>query len=113
MIRLLPPGGVFSARYRLPPGVTSAIRGERVAVVDDVISAGSSVRATTAALASAGATTLVVGAFVVLGHTAVTHFTREHIPIEALEYRDFNLWVPGDCPLCLAGVPVEDRGHKA
>src|SRR6185436_16696874 len=32
--------GLFTARYQLPPGQRSHVRGERVAVVDDAISAG-------------------------------------------------------------------------
>jgi orotate phosphoribosyltransferase len=102
-------GDLFHARYRLPPELNRRAGGERIAVVDDVISAGSSVRATIVALAAARATTVVVGACVVLGETAVTHFARERIPVEALEYAEFNLWAPGDCPLCRAGVSLENR----
>jgi len=100
---------LFHARYRLPPELNRRVGGEKIAVVDDVISAGSSVRATIVALASARATTVVVGAFVVLGRTAATHFAGERIPVEALEYDEFNLWSPVDCPLCRAGVPLENR----
>jgi orotate phosphoribosyltransferase len=76
--------------------------------VDDVISAGSSVRATIAALASAGATVSVVAAPLVLGDAAVTHFAREGIPIETLGRRAFSLWAPDECRLCGEGVPLED-----
>jgi orotate phosphoribosyltransferase len=108
----VPTGDLFSARYRLPSGLNGRIFGERIAVVDDVISAGSAVRATTDAVASARASTVVVGAFVVLGKTAVAHFARERMPVEALEFDEFNLWAPDDCPLCRARVPLEDRGHE-
>jgi orotate phosphoribosyltransferase len=104
-------GGLFNATYRLPPEIRRCVRGEAIAVVDDVISAGSSVRATMAALASAGATTTVVGAFVVLGQSALTHFARERIPVEALEHDEFNLWPPTDCPLCRADVALENRAQ--
>lgn len=100
--------GLFKAEYRLPGELRRRVRGERVAVVDDVISAGSSVRATVAALASAGASVAVVAAPLVLGDAAVTHFAREGVPLEALGRRDFSLWTPHECPLCRDGVPLAD-----
>jgi orotate phosphoribosyltransferase len=109
-----PNPGLFKAAYRLPPELSRRVRGERVAVVDDVISAGSSVRATIAALTTAGASTIVVGAFMVLGDTAVTHFASQRVPVEFLGHRDFSLWQPADCPLCQAGPPLEDpRGPSS
>jgi orotate phosphoribosyltransferase len=103
-----PEPGLFRAEYRLRSELTRRVRGERVAVVDDVISAGSSVRATIAALAAAGASTAVVGALLVLGGAAVAHFAGQRTPVEALGRRDFSLWEPADCPLCRAGPPLED-----
>jgi orotate phosphoribosyltransferase len=100
--------GLFKAGYRLPPELRRRVRGERVAVVDDVISAGSSTRATIAALTDAGASPLVVGTFLVLGDTAVAHFASQGVPVETLGRRDFNLWKPADCPLCREGPPLED-----
>jgi orotate phosphoribosyltransferase len=100
--------GLFAARYELPPELQERVRGERVAVVDDVISAGSSVRATVAALAGEDATVAVVAALLVLGTAAKLHFADRGIPLESLEERDFHLWTPGECPLCLEGPPLED-----
>lgn len=100
--------GLFKAEYNLPAVVRQRVRGQRVAVVDDVISAGSSVRASAAALTAAGALTVVIGALLVLGDRAVTHFADKGIPVEALEYRDFVCWQPGECPLCRADSPLED-----
>jgi orotate phosphoribosyltransferase len=103
-----PNPGLFKAEYRLPPELSRRVRGERVAVVDDVISAGSSVRATIEALTVAGASTVAIGAFVVLGETAVAHFATQQVSVETLARRDFNLWKPVDCPLCRAGHRLED-----
>ena len=100
--------GLFRAEYRLPAALLRRVRGERVAVVDDVISAGSSVRATIAALASASASVAVVAAPLVLGDAAVTYFAREGVPMEMLAHRGFSLWPPDACPLCRDGVPLED-----
>lgn len=98
---------LFTARYRLPLGQRSYVRGERVAVVDDVISAGSSVRAAIAALVDAGASIPVVGSMLVLGDAALTHFAARAIPVETLEHRAFSLWAPAECALCRAGAPLE------
>src|SRR5262249_42516061 len=66
--------GLFAARYELTPDLRRRIAGERVAVVDEVISAGSSVRATVSAVEAAGATVVAVAALVVLGDAALKHF---------------------------------------
>jgi orotate phosphoribosyltransferase len=100
--------GLFRAKYRLPGELRRRVAGERVAVVDDVISAGSSVRATVDALASAGASTVAVGALLVLGDAAVAHFAGQRVPVEAVGRSDFSLWKPDECPLCRDGVPLED-----
>jgi orotate phosphoribosyltransferase len=102
------PSGLFAAGYRLPPTLAERIRGERLAVVDDVISAGSSARATVRAVAAAGAETAVVGALMTLGGAGLAHFAAEGIPLETLERRPFNVWPPGQCPLCRGGQPLED-----
>ena len=102
-----PAGGLFTARYRLPPGQRSLVRGERVAVVDDVISAGSSVRAAIAALTDAGASIAAVGALLVLGEAGLTYFGAQAVAVEALDQRALALWDPADCALCRAGAPLE------
>ncbi len=105
--------GLFQAEYHLPPELRRRVRGARVAVIDDVISAGSSVRATVAALTAAGATTVVVAALLVLGDAGITHFSERGVPVETLARREFVLWDPGGCPLCQAGSPLEDPGEAA
>jgi orotate phosphoribosyltransferase len=100
--------GLFDARYRLPPELRRRVAGARVAVVDDVISAGSSVRAAAEALADAGATTVAIGTILLVGTVARDHFTRLRIPLEALGQRDLALWQPAECPRCRAGIPLED-----
>jgi len=99
---------LFAAEYRLPPALERWVRAQPVAVVDDVISAGSSVRATIAALAAAGASRVVVGTLLVLGDAALTHFAEQSVPVEALQRRCFELWKSEECPLCRSGQPLED-----
>jgi orotate phosphoribosyltransferase len=100
--------GLFRAKYRLPDELRRRAGGERVAVVDDVISAGSSVRATADALSAAGASTVAVGALLLLGGAAEAHFTEQGVPVEAVGRSSFSLWKPDECPLCRAGVALED-----
>ena len=100
--------GLFTAEYRLPAGQVQGASNERFAVVDDVISAGSSVRATVAALQSAGAKTVVVASLLVLGTAATDHFATLRVPLIALGKQEFNLWAPAECPLCREGIALED-----
>jgi hypothetical protein len=99
---------LFAARYELTPALQHRIAGERIVVVDDVISAGSSVRATIAAASSADANVVAVAALVVLGVTALEHFARTNVPVETLEHRPFTLWTPHECPLCMSHLPLQD-----
>ena len=100
--------GLFSARYRLPAGLERRIAGQRVAIVDDVISAGSSVRATVDAVSAGGGVIAVVGTLMALGRVGLDHFEGFAIPVEALGRRDFALWPPSACPLCQKGMPLQD-----
>jgi orotate phosphoribosyltransferase len=104
---------LFAARYRLPADFRGGLRGLKVAVVDDVISAGSSVRATVAALDATGASTVVVGTLLTLGHIGATHFGRLGVPFESLAHKDFLMWKPADCPLCRDDVALEDPRVQA
>ena len=101
--------GLFNTDYRIPTAFLEKISQERIAVVDDMISAGSSVRATVRALTMAGASTVVIGTFALLGGKATEYFSELGIPIEPLVKRDFNLWKPEECPLCKSGLLLSNR----
>lgn len=101
-------GGLFAAQYRLPPGLRRRVGRERIAIVDDCISAGSSVRATAADLTAAGAQLVVVGTILLLGDQAVEHFSARGVPLVALARQGFNLWAPSECPPCRTEVPLEN-----
>jgi len=100
--------GLFRVRYRLPPALASRVRGKRLAIVDDVMSAGSALRGTFAELQAHGGTVVAAGALLVLGQTGADFFAGQGIPVEAFARDDYPLWLPDDCPLCAAGVPLED-----
>lgn len=101
--------GLYKARYRLPRAFTDRVRGKRLAIVDDVMSAGSALRGTYAELTELGAMPVVAGALLVLGTTGSDFFAQQRIPVEAVARKDYALWSPGDCPLCTAGVPLAER----
>jgi orotate phosphoribosyltransferase len=99
---------LYAARYRLPAGLRMHASKERFAVVDDVISAGSSVRAVVAELEAASARSIVVGSLLVLGTTATEYFASVDIPLVTLDRRAFRTWLPAECPQCRVGVPLEN-----
>lgn len=103
---------LFGAEYQLPVDLRTRVSGHRIALVDDVISAGSSVRATAGALVAADASIVVVGTLFVLGRIALDHFRDLGIPVESLGQREFNLWQPSTCPLCGNRIPLEDLVHR-
>lgn len=102
------PGDLYRARYVLPTAFAARVEGKRVAIVDDVMSAGSALRSTYAELQSHGAVTVVVGALLVLGSTGAGFFAEHDVPVEAAARDDYELWLPADCPLCAKGLPLED-----
>jgi orotate phosphoribosyltransferase len=100
--------GLFQARYRLPHGYADLVRGKRVAMVDDVMSAGSALRGTYAELQAHGAEPVVAGALLVLGSRGSEFFAEQGIPVEAVSRESYDLWLPDACPLCARGLPLED-----
>jgi orotate phosphoribosyltransferase len=79
-----------------------------VVLVDDVVSAGSAIRASHLELGEAGAQTVAGGTLLLLGELASEHFGRLGLPIEAVIRDGYDSWEGSRCPLCAAGVPVED-----
>jgi orotate phosphoribosyltransferase len=74
--------------------------GERVAIVDDVVNAGSAVRATIAAITDAGAWPVAIGALLTLGATPAAVASRAGLPLEALATLGNEIWEPRHCPRC-------------
>jgi orotate phosphoribosyltransferase len=101
------PQGPYPVEYRLPGQLKSIVRGKRIAIVNDVISAGSAVRGAFANLLTLEARVVAIGALLVLGTPIVT-FARQHrLSLETLAQLPHNLWAPTDCPLCRSGIPLE------
>lgn len=100
--------GLFKARYRLPSAFSARVRGKRVALVDDVMSAGSALRGTYTELEAHGALPVVAGALLMLGTAGADYFAAHNVPVEAVARDEYELWVPAECPLCARGVPLTD-----
>ncbi len=81
--------------------------GERVLVVDDIMSTGGSVDETIAAVRAAGAT--VVGAAVLVDRSGGTAHTSG-IPHFALWEVAMESYDPTSCPQCAAGEPIRKPG---
>jgi orotate phosphoribosyltransferase len=98
--------GLFRARYRLPSAFVTRLSRPRVGLVDDVISAGSSLRATYSELQSI-TEVAAVGALLQLGTVGADFFAAHRVPLEQVVEQPFQTWSPADCPQCAAGIPVE------
>jgi orotate phosphoribosyltransferase len=100
--------GLFPVDYRIPLALRAALRGKRVAIVDDAISMGSAVRATIADLESCQATPVVIGALIVMGPAGPEFAAARGLPLEGLSDLPLHTWLPAECQLCASGSPVAD-----
>jgi orotate phosphoribosyltransferase len=100
---------LFPVEYRVPPVLRGQLPGKRVAIVNDVISAGSAVRGTLADLGACGAEAVAVAALAVLGSSAAEFAALNHLGLESLVSFPFSMWTPAECPLCRAGVGLQNR----
>jgi orotate phosphoribosyltransferase len=83
--------------------------GERVLVVEDVITTGGSTRETCDALRAAGA--LVVGAASIIDRSGGR--SDVGVPRVALATLEVPAAAPADCPLCARGVPAVKPGSRS
>jgi orotate phosphoribosyltransferase len=100
--------GLFPAGYRVPASLREGLRGKRVAIVNDVINAGSAIRGTFADLEECGAKVVAISALLVLGPAAGQFAANNNVPLHHLATLPNNLWTASECPLCASGIPLED-----
>ena len=100
--------GLYPARYVLSPAFSARVGGKRVAIIDDVMSAGSALRGTYSELKTHAAMPVIAGALLVLGSTGARFFAEQGVAVEAVAREDYDLWLPAECPLCVAGLAIED-----
>src|SRR6266478_7550317 len=104
--------GLFPVEYRLPKALRPAVKGKRVAIVNDVINAGSAVRGSFSDLQALGADVVAIGALLALGDAIAEFAAERNVGLELLERMPNNLWTPSECPLCAAGMPLETAGRS-
>jgi orotate phosphoribosyltransferase len=102
--------GLFPVEYRLPIALHAAVKGRRVAIVNDVISAGSAVRGAFSDLQFIGAEVVAIGALLALGDSIAKFADKHHVSLELLQQMPHNLWTPAECPFCATGRPLETMG---
>jgi orotate phosphoribosyltransferase len=102
--------GLFPAGYRIPKPLRNLLRQKRVAIVNDVINAGSAVRGTFDDLLECDAKIVAIGSLLVLGASASEYASSRNAGLESLAALPNKLWTQSECPLCAAGVPLADLG---
>ncbi len=81
---------------------------DRVLLVEDVLTTGGSVLRSAAAVKTAGAVVAGVGLVIdrTAGKAAEALGLGPDVPVRALAFLDAPAYVPEQCPLCRAGVPL-------
>ena len=98
--------GPFPVEYRIPRALRARVRGKRVAIVNDVVNAGSAVRGALTDLQVCAARPVAIGALLVLGSTATQLAAERRVALETLASLPNNLWTPAECPLCVQQMPL-------
>lgn len=98
-----------AVQYRIPAPLTVALAGRRVLVVDDAINAGSALGLTLVELRRHGAVPAGIACLLTLGEAAGRIAAAQNVPLLALAALERRMWLQEDCPLCAAGMPLQDR----
>ncbi len=83
--------------------------GQRVLIVEDVITTGLSSQEAVEALQALGANVIGVGALVDRSNGQA----KISVPHKALIARQMNNYEPAECPLCKEGIPLYKPGSRA
>ena len=98
---------LFPARYAVPRALRRELAGKRVAIANDVVNAGSAVRATLADLRALGAEPIAIATLAVLGKKAAELAASENVALESLAEFPNEIYEPAQCPQCARGIPLE------
>lgn len=98
--------GLFPVDYRVPRALRALVRDKRTAIVNDVINAGSAVRATLTDLDACAARPVVIATLLALGSPAAKIAADRGIALEMLASLPNNIWAPAECPLCVRRIPL-------
>lgn len=101
---------LFPVRYQLPAPLRDLARGKRVALVNDVINAGSAVRGTLEQFCKYELEAVAIGSLLTLG-PAAEELAQEHsLELITLASLHNPIWEPHACPLCFDWKPLENPG---
>ena len=101
-------GHLFPMKYAVPPALRALLKGRRVAVINDVVGAGSAVRGALEDLRACGARPVVIGTLAVAGDSATRLAADNEVALESLARIPAQVWAPDECPLCAQRVPLVD-----
>ena len=101
-------GSLYPCEYRVPRALRGTIRGRRVAIVNDVINAGSAVRGTFADLEACHAKIVAIAPLLVLGSWTAGFVAQKKVALHTLASLPNRVWLPDACPLCDSGVPLDN-----
>lgn len=97
--------------FILKPDQQELVKDKRVAVVDDVLTKGTTFNLVKGAIEAAGGEVTVLA---VLWNRGGLTAEQAGVPVESLVTRQYDDFDEADCPQCQEGVPVNtDHGHGA
>jgi orotate phosphoribosyltransferase len=103
--------GLYPIRYRIPGTLREVVKGRRVAIINDVINAGSAVGKTYDDLLTCEAIPVAIGTLVVLGAWAPAFAKARTLSLEALLSMPNEIWTPAECPLCASGIAISNASR--
>ena len=90
----------------------SLAKGEKVLVIEDVITTGLSTNEVISLVEKAGAELIGIGSIVNRGGKAADKFLKWKKPVHSLLNIEVKSWTPGDCALCSRGLPAVKPGSR-
>lgn len=99
--------GMFPVHYPIPTALEAEVRDRRVAVVNDVVNAGSAVRGTLESLSRCGAAPVVIATIAVYGDSAARLAAEHGVVLETLATFPSRIFEPDACPQCALGTPID------
>lgn len=99
--------GSIGVGYQIPGAMRPALRNKRVAIVDDVINAGSAMSATFVDVENCGGKPAAIASLLALGSPAARFADDHALPLELIGQLPSHIWLPQDCPLCRGQTPLE------
>ncbi len=102
--------GLYPVEYRVPRALQPGVKSKRIAIVNDVVNAGSAVRGTFSDLKALGAGVVAIGALLALGDAIAEFAAEHHVALELLGADADQLMDTLPMSLCAAGMPLEIVG---